>query len=541
MKKNKLTRYIFFVTLLFVLGSCSDWLNLEPVDGVPRQNYWKTKEDVNSAVTGIYASLLNSNLVTRMFLYGEWRADMIQSSTRKNSDVQYVIDGEISAENSFCNWSSFYNTINICNTVLKYAPEAYANDESFTEKMLREYEAQAITIRSLMYFYLVRTFGDVPLTLDAYVDNSQQMSIAKTEGQVILDSLVNHLKYAEKYIPYSYGSTEKNKGKATIWMVKALLADVYLWTEKYEECNRLCDEIINSGQFALIPVGREKIVLDGGGTGTGGGEEAEDNINAIYYPNEADINKLYNELYNRGNSVESVFELQFNTDILNPFYAMMSMSRGYLTAKTDILSEEIYIPTDIDDRGYYDIRESVVSNKGYIWKYIGQERGGAERAETEMTANYIIYRLAEVYLMQAEALVQIGIAAGDDQDYYTKARASLEKVRARANAVESTDLTFGDVEYSGKTLEEFILQERAREMAYEGKRWFDALRQAKRNNYSGENLGYLTRLAVSSAPPEKVFGLQTKYKNHKSHYLPIYYTELEANPLLVQNEFYGNK
>jgi hypothetical protein len=143
--------------------------------------------------------------------------------------------------------------------------------------------------------------------------------------------------------------------------------------------------------------------------------------------------------------------------------------------------------------------------------------------------------------MQAEALVQIGVTAGDDQDYYTKARASLEKVRARANAVESTDLTFGDVEYSGKTLEEFILQERAREMAYEGKRWFDALRQAKRNNYSGENLEYLTRLAVSSAPPEKVFGLQTKYKNHKSHYLPIYYTELEANPLLVQNEFYGNK
>jgi hypothetical protein len=220
---------------------------------------------------------------------------------------------------------------------------------------------------------------------------------------------------------------------------------------------------------------------------------------------------------------------------------MMSMSRGYLTAKTDILSEEIYIPTDIDDRGYYDIRESLVSNKGYVWKYIGRERGGAERAETEMTANYIIYRLAEVYLMQAEALAQIGIAAGENQDYYTKTRACLEKVRARANAVESTDLTLGDTEYSGKTLEEFVLQERAREMAYEGKRWFDTLRQAKRNNYAGDNLGYLTRLAVSSAPPEKVFGLQTKYKNHKSHYLPIYYTELEANPLLVQNEFYGNK
>lgn len=529
MKMNKIILYLFLCGQILLLGSCTDWLDLTPDDGVPRQKYWKTKEDVNAAVIGAYSSLLDGNLVSRMFLYGEWRADMIKSGTRRmKPDVQRVIEGELTENNAFCDWATFYKTINLCNTVLKYAPDAQANDKSFTEKMLKEYEAQAIAIRSLMYFYLVRSFGDVPFTLEAYVDNSQQMSIAKTQGEIILDSLVNHLRYAEKYIPYNYGSVEKNKGKITAWAVKVLLADVYLWMEKYEECNKLCDEILKSGQFALVPVGRQMVIVEGSTPALN---------DTIYYPNEADINNLYTALYYKGNSVESIFELPYANDILNPFYDMMSTSRGYLMANTDILSEEIYPPTTNGDRGYYDIRETFVANKGYVWKYTGRERNGSEREESEMTAHYIIYRLAEVYLMKAEALVQMGIYSGN-QEYLKEARATLEKVRVRANAVETTDPTHGETEYSGKVMEEFVLQERAREMAYEGKRWFDVLRQAKRDHYSGDHLEYLLKLAVSSAPPEKVFSLQTKYKNHQSHYLPISRGELEANPLLKQNEFY---
>jgi hypothetical protein len=208
-------------------------------------------------------------------------------------------------------------------------------------------------------------------------------------------------------------------------------------------------------------------------------------------------------------------------------------------AKTDVLSEEIYIPTSKDDNSYYDIRSNLASKNGYIWKYVGKELDGSTfRAETEMTANWIIYRLADVLLMKAEALTQMGIKSGE-QSYLKEARACIEKVRVRANAVESTDLTYGQTEFDGKTLENFVLQERAREFAFEGKRWFDVLRQAKRDNYAGTNLNYLTQLAVYSAPADKVFSLQTKYKNHKSHYLPISKSELETNPALVQNEFYG--
>lgn len=526
MKKINNILCFILVSCLLICSSCTDWLGLSPTDGVPRDDYWKTKEDVNAVVVGAYSSLLNGNLVARMFLYGEWRADMITNGARyTNAYVMRAIEGELAEDNTFCDWSSFYNTINVCNTILKYAPNAQANDASFTDKQLKEYESEAIAIRSLMYFYLVRSFGDVPYIEDAYVDTSQDMNVPKTSKEEILKKLITDLQYAEKNIAYTYGSNDRDKGKMTIWAVKALLADVHLWMENYEECNRLCDEIIKSGKFAFVPVGREEVVLE-----TPIGEET------IYYPNEADVSNLFDAMYYQGNCIESIFELQYNTDVLNPFWSMMSISRGYMAPNLSILMDEIFIPTGKSDPNYLDIRESVATSKGYIWKYTGRERGGAERSETEMTANYIIYRLAEIYLMKAEALTQMGIKAGS-QDYLVQARESLEKVRVRANAVESTDLTYNETEYDGKTMEEFVLMERARELAYEGKRWFDVLRQAKRNDYEG--LDYLMRLAVSSAPPEKVFSLQTKYKNYNSHYLPIYKTELEANPALIQNEFYN--
>ncbi len=92
---------------------------------------------------------------------------------------------------------------------------------------------------------------------------------------------------------------------------------------------------------------------------------------------------------------------------------------------------------------------------------------------------------------------------------------------------------------SVSTVEEFILQEEAREFAFEGKRWYDVLRNAKRNNYA--NLKYLVNMCVYSTSADKVYSLQSKYSNNfNSHYLPIYYDDLQSNSLLKQNSFYGD-
>ncbi|HPL06399.1 MAG TPA: RagB/SusD family nutrient uptake outer membrane protein, partial [Bacteroidales bacterium] len=172
MKKSNKIPALLLPLLLMSFVSCSDWLNLLPEDSVPKQSYWKSKEDVVSALKGIYSSMLSSDLSQKIWLWGEIRADMITDGRSVNASLNLVRQGEISADNSLCNWSSFYTTINNCNILLRFAPEAYEKDESFTQRELESYLAQAVAVRALMYFYLVRTFGDVPFSLEAYVDDS---------------------------------------------------------------------------------------------------------------------------------------------------------------------------------------------------------------------------------------------------------------------------------------------------------------------------------------------------------------------------------
>jgi hypothetical protein len=85
-------------------------------------------------------------------------------------------------------------------------------------------------------------------------------------------------------------------------------------------------------------------------------------------------------------------------------------------------------------------------------------------------------------------------------------------------------------------MQDFILQERQREFAFEGKRWYDVLRVAKRNNY--ERLDLLLNMATMSVPPDKQQSALAKLKDKNSHYFPIYLYELQTNNLLEQNPFY---
>ena len=104
-------------------------------------------------------------------------------------------------------------------------------------------------------------------------------------------------------------------------------------------------------------------------------------------------------------------------------------------------------------------------------------------------------------------------------------------------SVETSGTVFSSP-IDGKELERLILDERAREFAFEGKRWYDVLRFARRDNYAGDNRHYLMLMAINGASPDKVESLQTKYNNNWFHYWPIYANAVETNPNLDQNEFY---
>lgn len=531
MKKYKISILITF-SLLVSMISCSDWLDLKPDNSVVRDDYWKTKEDVEAAVRGCYAEMMSSTILTNIFVWGEGRADMITSGRRMQAELVALRDGEISENNKYCNWNNFYKVINNCNTVLRFAREAQQKDATFSEEQLKQYEAEALCVRSLIYFYLVRTFGDVPYITEPSVDDKQNYSVPKNDKDVIIDSLVFSLKIAEKNIPFDYGAVASNKGRFTQWSAKTLLADVYLWKEDYPNAAEKAGEVIQSGKFALYPIGRTKNIIEGA-------TPADNKIS--YHANEGDIDGYFNSVFVNGNSVESIFELQFDKDLENPYVSMFAADRGYIGAKIENLSADFFPRSDIDNE-WYDIRTQGVSYfQGVVWKCIGLDRFGSVRQVGESYSNWIFYRYSEVLLMRAEALTQIGIQTGD-QTKLEEAKMLLDKVRTRANAPESTDLLYGETTIVGKTLEKFILEERARELAFEGKRWFDVLRHAKRDNFNSSNFTYLLNLAVLTAVPDKVGGLQNKWKGNKnSLYLPIHKDELGKNKQLVQNPFYDNK
>jgi hypothetical protein len=506
-------------------------MNLEPEDGVIREHFWKTKEETHSALIGCYASLMEDDMMLRYFIWGETRADMVTPTSNANADIIAIHNGEIVSANRYSQWRYFYKTINQCNTVVDLAPIAKEKDLSFSEELLKQYTAEAVCIRSLAYFYLLRTFRDVPFLTQASIYDDQDYLLPVTSQEAIADSLANQLRRVEDDLPFSYNNMQAGKGRFTRWGLKALLADIYLWKEDYAACAELCTQIIHSGQFSLVPVNREEAeALD---------EQGE--LTLVYYANDGDISDLFNKMYYRGNSVESIFELQFGEDKNNPFVDYFRPVNGYLQANTANINAE-YFPSSNIDRRWSDIRPEVSFKQsgGTIWKWIGINQQGTEYRDINASfSNWIFYRLADIILIKAEALTQQAIAEGNNQEKLQEADSLLRQIRTRANAPESTDLLYkqNETNINAKTLEEFILNERAREFLFEGKRWFDVLRYAKRDNF--RNKEYLLRLAVLSVSPEKISIVQEKWTNYPgSLYLPIYYEELDVNKNLVQNEFY---
>jgi hypothetical protein len=261
--------------------------------------------------------------------------------------------------------------------------------------------------------------------------------------------------------------------------------------EDYQGCVTACDKIINSRKFGLIPAS----------------------------------SAWFNTVYRTGNSNESIFELQFNAQKLNPFYSMFAESGREFLAANKVM-DEVYTTDPLP--GFADIRgdgASVRANDNTIWKYVGNNATDLVSANESYT-HWFFYRYADVLLMKAEALAQLGDGAG--------ALALVKTLRDRAHALPATDENPDPSDINAVSL--FVLDEAARETMFEGKRWYDVLRYAQRNNYA--NLEYLQDMAASVVPPDLIKITKAKLKDPNSHYFPIPQVEIETNPNIIQNPFY---
>jgi len=159
-----------------------------------------------------------------------------------------------------------------------------------------------------------------------------------------------------------------------------------------------------------------------------------------------------------------------------------------------------------------------------IWKYVGMAPDGqsVRSGSYQNSSNWIVYRLADVLLMKAEALSQL--------ERYQEAMNIIIEIRDRGSVQPMP------IANSPNAYEDAIMNERALELAYEGKRWFDLLRMGRRNNFARKDK--LIEIIVSNVPSTQKRILAAKLTNPLGWYLPIFEDEIERNKNLVQNPYY---
>lgn len=491
---------IFAIFTLFIsVTSCDDYLDLRPQDGIIREEFWKTKEDIQAAVIGMYSSLLNSppgvgdlSMPQYLFMHGELRGDMIAPGPNVTEDQRDIMNSNIMASNDLTNWAIFYRTINYCNTIIDLAPTVLKNDPTLTQVQLNHFLSEALAIRAYLYFTLARTFKDVPLKLTATLTDEDNFQLPVTPQKEVFAQVIKDLKLAEGYAVESYGDIASDKGRITVYSINAMLADVYLWNDNFQEAFDAADKVVKSGKFGLI--------------------EASNNI-------------WFNTVFAKGNSIESIFEFQYTKTNLGPFYGFLTFRPQFLASATvleDVFGVDFENPANKDIRGE---RTALVPGTNEIYKYVGLDNDTRKDLQDADT-HWFVYRYADVLLLQAEALAELNRGS--------EALAIIEYVRLQHDAIDQTAESIGTD--NKKEVIDYILAERSRELAFEGKRWFDMLRNARRNNY--ERLDILTDAALLSAPPEQQQSIVAKLKDSNSHYLPINTYELYTNKKLVQNPFY---
>jgi starch-binding outer membrane protein, SusD/RagB family len=219
--KRKL-KYFLVVLVFFTQFSCNDYLELIPPGGLIREEFWKTKADVNAVLMAAYSEF--SRMDRALFLYGELRGDMLFGSSNQPWNEQLIMENNIYPDNGFTNWQNFYKVINNCNEVIKNAPLVQEIDKTFTDYQMQGLVSEAYFLRSMAYFYLVRIYNEVPLIIEPTESDDADFYVSKVSEETVLQQIIKDLEANRAFAPSeSFVTLKENKGRASKAAFDALL------------------------------------------------------------------------------------------------------------------------------------------------------------------------------------------------------------------------------------------------------------------------------------------------------------------------------
>ena len=577
-----------FMGLMGLTGvtGCSDFLEIEPQHEIILEKFWNEKADVNAVITGCYSGLQSGNVIKRMMVWGEFRSDNIGPGSNVQSDgnLEKLLKENIDAKNSYTSWTDFYTVINRCNTVIKYAPGVSAIDPAYTESELQANIAEMVALRSLSYFYLIRAFRDVPFSREPFIDDDQTMDLPATKFNDVLDSLIYDLESVKSNAVKRYPVTKDlyQTGRVTQDFIYSLLCELYLWKKDYQNCVRYADLVIESKKY-IYEENRQK---RSSSSALQSSNEVEDRFNGFPLVVNSTSSNYYGDAYvtlygsdSRNideKNQEIIFQLVFSDDpsgtgmsangAVNDFYGNSQSTTG-LVAPSDYIYAQIEA-TGQDRKVYaeknkmYDSRiytNCLYSGTGNSNKSINKYTTstidifatggtqpdasyGSKYSQNQNGSNWIIYRLPDIMLLKAEALTQM-MRDGSDQETSDYNKSLLDRAFTLVNAINKRSLcetlltdTLVRSSYTSKgDMETLILQERQRELMFEGKRWFDLVRLSQRTGNTQ---------VLASAALQKATTSSGLISNHLAKmdaiYWPYNLDEMKVNHNLVQNPAFGS-
>ena len=551
---------------------CSDFLEIEPLNEIILEKFWTEKADVDGIIAGCYSGMQSSGVVKRMMIWGEFRSDNIGIGQNINNDpdLEKVLKENIDAKNGYTTWDGFYSIINRCNTVLKYAPQVAASDPAYTQSELNANIAEVVALRSLCYFYLIRTFRDVPYSTVAFTDDNVEMALPATKFDAVLDSLITSLESVKSMAVRRYPETEPlyQTGRITQDAIYAMLCEMYLWKQDYDNCIRYADLVIQSKKQIAEDNRNSNL-----GLGTSSSAADEERFNGFPLINGSSSTNTYgnayrflfgsDDYYSRYNQ-EIIFQLVFDDDprgnsmiangAVNTFFGH-SNARVGLVAPSDFVLDDINKTSSrnifadrnkkMDARMYENCNSEQKSVNKFVTRTVSINATstnptvsyGSAYTENYNSSNWVIYRLTDIMLMKAEALVQ-KLHTGNDQADVNYNTPIIDQAFSIINAVNKRSVcqsvlvdTLVRSDYGTKNqMQDLVYQERQRELMFEGKRWYDLVRIARREGSTS---------TLSSAALRKVTTnsslIANKLVKMDAIYWPYNYEELKVNLLLEQN------
>lgn len=495
MKHILISAALSAVTL--ISAGCSDFLNEEMKSTLGPDNTYTSSYGFELAATGLYGWARSEFNTWGEATTSQGQAcpyEMFQIATDIVHQGQQM-DGSLKPFEqlsytpsttfvvSYWNWG--YGLIASANELLKYA-DINTNWDNASDKAL--YQATARFFRAYAYRYLVYLYGDVPYV--ETIETNYRTDFTRTPKKEVLDKMIKDLQFAEENLPEDPNTVET--GKLTSWAAKHLLSEVYLMAEQYELARDKAEEVIESPYFHLMQqnerFGAEKdkpgdvfhdMFIENNQNRTsgnmesiwvmqyeyqtdGGGGAYDDWTRRAWNPRYWDKLEgfiLADSLGGRGLAqivpltwwIEDQTDFYDANDIRNSEYNIKRHWYYNDPAFPDKLGKEAPITQDTREKNQiYPVITKFFYGKADNLTYEGNNK------------DRIKFRLAETYLLKAEACIQLGD--------YEGAKNAINAVRKRAGANEIT---------ASQATMDFLLDERIRELVGEELRRFTLARTGK--------------------------------------------------------------